>query len=289
MSYQEKGIKVFEPEKWPFPVSPVFSDLTERPDLAVEFTKKFPKISFAKFAIADGNILIQDCTPGLNREESDKVNASIKSKLNTEGSVVTFQVVDGLTATGDMVKALPPKRQDGTLILFPGNGALAVKEYLQVVKPELAEGLVVPVQRTAMGKGKFKITVEIPKELPEKVSNILVIDDVVASGQTAGAVTCALVKEFGVLPPIRLACWLMLAAGRDPYYPTGLPYFNSVSTAYIIKGNGVSRPPTNSLSCLLDQTGRYDRTKQEYINRYLPGASQVLDKIKGLIYKGDIL
>lgn len=112
-------------------------------------------------------------------------------------------------------------------------------------------------------------------------SDILVIDDVVASGQTAEAVACALAKKLGPLPPLELACWLMLD-NRDSYYPAGLPYFRRAYSSLIVKGNNVAKPPVNSLSCLLDDSGRYDGIKRSYVQRYLQNEEK-LAKLKSII------
>jgi len=278
MTYLEKGKRTYNPEEWPFPVAAEFSDLTERPDFAVEFRRKFPGIKFNSFVIADGNILIQDYTPNLTAETNRRATCLIKKELNTPESLITFQVVDGLTATQNLVATLPQKRWDNTLILFPGNGALSVRKYLRVIEPKLSEGLFVSTQRRMIGKGKFEVSVDLPNNLPKSFSDILVIDDVVASGQTAETVAASLAKKLGILPPINLASWVVLN-NRDSYYPAGLPYFKSLSASFIVKGNGVSKPPINSLSCLLGGAERYDRIKREYVVRYLKN-EKALNKIK---------
>lgn len=266
MTYLEKGKQVYTSEEWLFPVPASFSDLAERPDLAVEFRQKFPKISFDKFVLADGNILIQDSTSSLGPKENKKVNDLIRKELNTDKSLVTFQIVDGLTATQNLATIFPQKEWDNTLILFPGNGALSVREYLRIVKPELSRGLFIPVQRKMVGKGKFTISVNLPDQLPQGFSDILLIDDVVASGQTAETVAGSLARKLGILPPINLASWVTLE-NRNSSYPVGLPYFRSVFTSFIVKGNGVLRPPINSLSCLIGGAKRYDKIDENMLDR----------------------
>lgn len=250
----------------------------------MEFKQKFPEINFGGFYLADGNIIIQDCTPETDILENERTNFLIKTWLNSEESLVTFQVVDAFKATERLLKLLARKRKKNSLVLFPGNGALSVKKYLSALGSEFANGVYVPVSRTMVDKGKFKVYVDLP-DLPRDFSEILLIDDVVASGQTSTTVASALARKIGILPPIDLACWLTLD-NRDPYYSAGLPYFRSVFTSSVIKGNNVSKPSINSLSCLLDQTGRYDRVKQEYTRRYLPNGEKILDNIKNLVTKG---
>lgn len=246
----------------------------------MEFKKSFPKINFGGFYVADGNIIIQDCTPETDISENERIDYLIKTWLNSEESLVTFQLVDALKATEKLLKLLARKRKENTLVLFPGNGALSVKKYLSTLGSEFANGVYIPVSRTMIDKGKFKVLVDLP-DLPKNFSKILLIDDVVASGQTAATVVSTLSRRIGILPPIDLACWLILDS-RDPYYPAGLPYFRSVFTSLVIRGNNVSKPPINSLSCLIDQTGRYDIVKRKYVEKYFKD-TQVSNKLLNLI------
>lgn len=253
----------------------------------MEFRRRFPKIKFGKFYVADGNVLIQDCSPGVNIQDNERINSLINEQLNSEGSLATFQIVDANEASKKLLQLLSRKRNKNSLVLFPGNGALSVKKYLSALDSEYANGVYIPVSRTMIDKGKFEVYVKIP-DLPKGFSEILLIDDVVASGQTSTAIVKELAKKTGTLPPIDLACWLTLD-NRDPYYSAGLPYFRSVFASLVVKGNNVSKPAINSLSCLLDQTGRYDRVKQEYTRRYLPNGEKIIEDIRNLVNKGGVL
>lgn len=279
MTYQEKGKTIYNSEEWSFPIPAQMSGLAERLDFAVAFKELYPEIKFGRFYLSDGNILIQDCSPNVPASDNDRLNQEINQTLNTE-SKVTFQIVDGLEATQELLRLLKPDKLKNTLVVYPGNGALAVKKYLTSLAPDIFEGVYVPTYREMINKGKFNISVDLPDELPHNFSRILVVDDVVASGQTARAIACALARKLGNLPPVNLACWLMLDK-QDQYYPAGLPYYQSVYSAYILKGNGVSRPPINSLSCLLSDEGKYETVKKAYLDRYL-GSGQTLEKIKDL-------
>lgn len=257
------------------------SDLTERPDLGKIFKKDFPGISFGKFVVADGNIIIQDCTPRLAPKDNLEATKSIRETLNQEDSMVTFQIVDGLSATQQLVGIIPKSTYENALIIFPGNGALSVREYLKITKPELTEGITVPARRTMIDKGKFEVWVDLPDNLPEGFSKILIIDDVVASGKTVNTLLLALARRIGILPPVNLACWLILAA-RDQDYRTGFSSIENVYASLVVKGNGVPNPPINSSSCLLDETGRYDTVKENYIKRYFQG-DDILKRLRKIV------
>jgi len=233
----------------------------------------------------DGNIIIQDTTTNLNPDANETVNNEIRKLMNSD-SFATFQVVDGLKETQDLVRALSRKKLNKTLILYPGNGALSVRNYIAQVKPDFPEGIPIPVQRVKLGKGDFKVNVDLPKNLPDDYdfSDILIIDDVIATGQTVMAVIYALARRIGIMPKVYLASWLVLD-NRDPYYPNRLSYFQSVYASIAVRGSIFPNPPINSLSCLLDETGRYDRAKQEYTTKYIPNP-EILPKLKKLV-KGE--
>lgn len=280
-----KGRKIYNPTEWDFPVGPEFTDLAERPDLTPILKSRFPNLYPRRVAIVDGNIIIQDCTPNLDVQETNKINDAIRKLLNSD-SLATFQVVDGRKATQDLVKALSRRKLDKTLILYPGNGALSVRNYIAQVKPDFPEGVPIPVQRVKIGKGDFKVNVDLPKNLPYDYdfSDILIVDDVVATGQTAMAIVYALARRIGIMPKLYLASWLVLD-NRDPYYPNRLSNFQSVYASLAVRGSIFPNPPINSLSCLLDETGRYDWVKQDYAAKYIKNP-EILKTLKKIV-KGE--
>jgi len=257
MTYQEKFRKIFDAEEWSFSVPPQLSGLTPRPDLGVEYKKEFPMVTFEKFVVADGNILIQDITPNLGKSGSEQITKALQERLNNPNSPVTFQVADAFLATEELVRLIGPIDARRTLIIYPGNGAKTVKDYLQKSGVDTFQGLVVPTQRISLGKGRFEISIGLPLSLPEKPEEILVIDDVVASGQTCRELACVLARRYGYLPKMKLACWLMLSSAELSYY------YDNVFSYTVVKPNYVQRPPINSLSCLLSPDSKYDRIKQQ--------------------------
>lgn len=263
MTYLEKMRKIYGAEEWTFPVPPELSGLTNRPDLGVEYRKEYPEVKFSESALCDGNILIQDCTPRFPEKLNVSANEKISLLLNCPESRVTFQIIDALAATKTLAELVGQVNTSQTLVLYPGNGALSVLNYLINFEEAFSEGIKVPVTRCFLGKGKYKILVDLPQNLPRNFEEILVIDDVVASGQTVRELACALSRRYGMLPKMRLACWLILSTAEFR------PYYDEVFTSWIIKGNYTSRPPINSLSCLLESQEKYDQVKVNYVSKYL--------------------
>jgi len=276
MTYQEKLRKIFDAEEWAFSVPPQLSGLTPRPDLGVEYKAKFPMVTFGKFVLADGNILIQDSTPNFDRPESEQIAKTLQERLNNQSSPVTFQVVNAYSATEELARLIGPIDIDRTLIIYPGNGAKTVKDYMQELGLDIAKGITVPARRVSLGKGKFEISIDFPLSLPEKPKEVLVIDDVVASGQTCRELACALMRRYGTLPKMKLASWVMLSSAEFS------SYYDNVFSSIVVKPNYVQRPPINSLSCLLSPESKYDRIKQQYSARYLRN-SVSLDELEKLV------
>jgi hypothetical protein len=249
--------------------------------LKPSFENSFPNFTFENFAVVDGNVLIQDCLPEIPESKAQATNNKINQLLNSKESKVTFQLVDGNTMTSQLLELIERIDLNKHLILFPGNGAMAVKKYLESVKPDFSTGINFPVSRVSLGKGRYQIDVRLPRILPSGFSKILIIDDVIASGLTMKAVISALSKKLGVLPPTSIATWMMLSVADIPdnYYQAGYAVWG-------LKGNACSRPPINSLSCFLDETEKYKLVQLEYGKKFFID-QKTLDQIRAIIKGGE--
>jgi hypoxanthine phosphoribosyltransferase len=167
-----------------------------------------------------------------------------------------------------------------TLVVFPGNGAKIVKDYTVNLNLDIARGIEIPTKRVETRNGQFKIAFELPDSLSPRPEEILVVDDVVASGQTCRELACALARKYGILPKMKIACWLMLSNSQF------LPYYEQVYSSMIVKPSSiVSRPPINSLSCLLSSEDKYNEAKRQYFSKYFKNSIS-FEQLKQLVMKG---
>lgn len=247
--------------------SPEFSDIGENVSVAEKFRINWPAVIFNKACLADGAVLIQDIPSLAKLTESAK-------RLN-EISNITLHVVDGLSLTQDMLNLI---NKLGVLnadpfIIYPGNGATSVRKFLALIddKRFLINSVYLPTQRTMMRKGEFQLDVDY-SSLPQGIDTetVLIIDDVVASGQTAQTIAFEIKTRF---PEARcvLAAWLFLIPTKpeNKKSASGIAGIDQTIASIVLKGNIVSRPPINSLSCFKRSGNKYDEMKTKFIKKYI--------------------
>lgn len=258
---------IFDADEVPF-LKPAmdYSDLGESISVSEKFKTKWPSIAFSRACLADGAILIQDITPNAALTQAAK-------RLN-EISNITLQVVDGLSLTKDMVTLI--KRSgvlsDSPLIIYPGNGSQSVRRYLISADKQFALNSVgLPTQRTMIGNGKFDLTVDY-SPLPQDINTgtVLIIDDVVASGQTAQSIATELKKRFLSIRCI-LATWLFVIPTKpeNKNSDSGIQDVDQALSSIVLKGNLTSRPPINSLSCFIRNENQYEKMKVNFLKKYI--------------------
>ena len=144
--------------------------------------------------------------------------------------------------------------------------------------------LFLPAQRTLIKPGQFDLKVDF-SSLPDQLSStwVVIVDDVVATGQTASTIALYLKKTY---PGIRcaLATWLMVEPRQDNSN-SGIQGIDYVFADYIVRGNYTRQPPINSLSCLIRNYGKYDSVKKAFIEKYIRNAdqfNQVISSIGGV-------
>lgn len=280
---------VFDTEEVPFfTVSSDLSDLSENPSVAKDFNQRYPRIVFDRACVVDGVVLIQDLDPA--NQNTDTIDE--KARNLNDLSKITLQVVNGRKLSEDLLRLLSEEKipLDQTLIIFPGNGARVVSDYLQNIAPELnfKNAIYLSTERKMTKPGSFRLSVDY-SSLPQgtKAKTAVIIDDVVASGQTVQKIIGDL--RFRI-PDIRnyiVAAWVFL----DPSNPenkdsaSGILGVSKTFTSLILKGNYVARPPINSLSCLIRSEQRYEEMKNVYVTKYIRSADKfqkALEEIKRL-------
>lgn len=145
-----------------------------------------------------------------------------------------------------------------------------------------------PTQRLMLSPGKFQINIDL-SAISQGVESdcAFIVDDVVASGQTAVTIAEG-IKRLKPGLPCFMVSWLFLRPSEklNQRSPSGLSSFEKAFCALALKGNYVSRPPINSLSCFLREDPKGQEVKSGYFQKYVtdPEAFQEqLEKIRSLL------
>lgn len=281
------GNVVFSADQAPsFSVAPEFSDLGESPSVAQDFTRRYPKIGFDKACLVDGVVLIQDIDVESCLDSAEK---SKELDRQTRGlnrfSEITLQIVSGLELTQSLLKFFSnPKNRiplDDALIIFPGNGARVASDYMRTLFPQFnpENAVYLPTERKMIRPGSFSLNIDcstLPKTAPFRTA--VIIDDVVASGQTGQRVAFLLKIRLGIKKVI-LATWLFVypSSPENKEAPSGIEDVDQTFASIVLKGNYMSRPPINSLSCFFRDENKYEEMKRRYMERYITGPERFQD------------
>lgn len=275
---------VFEAKETPFfSVKPELSSLAQNEFVKNQFESTFPLLSFEKACLADGAILIQDTTPSINRSDFIALVEDLNNASN-----ITMQVVDAEALSSDLSNQLVTQNLlfPDQVILVPGNGAKGVFEQLQRTNSDVPGNIyTLPTQRTLIKPGKFDIDINF-SSLPKvsELSSVLIIDDVVASGQTANTIAEELLYRNPELE-INIGTWIYLWPNdiANKKTPSGIKNVTATSASIALKGNYYGRPPINSLSCLLQDDPLSQQKTDTYISKYANDPllfRQILTKLK---------
>ena len=242
------------------------SDLGENISISEKFKTNWPAITFSKACLVDGAVLIQDITPNGTLTQATK-------RLN-EISSITLQVVDGISLAKDMIALIEKSGvlNKSPLIIYPGNGAQSVKGFITSLDKRFTINTVnLPTQRTMIRNGEFDLAVNY-SSLPQNINTdtVLIIDDVVASGQTAQTISTQLKLRFPNIKCV-LAAWLFLVPKKpeNKTSPSGICGVDKTIASTVLKGNLTSRPPINSLSCFIRSENQYDEMKANFLKKYI--------------------
>lgn len=278
---RDKSI-VFEARELPFfRVPPDLSDLGRSSTMEQELQQRYPNLIFRLGCIVDGAVLISDLlafTQTFDFETGDTL-FNLARELNITSNI-TLQVVDGALANDFLLGTLckPALRTAKPLFVFPGEGAMIVNEYVRRQEPavydlyDIDNAVYLPCERRMLRKGKFDIEVDyspLPKNLNTRT--VVIIDDVIATGQTIQTITEEIRKRYGEVNIVALS-WFFLepTVKENRESPSGIKGVNLTITNFALRGNYLARPPINSLSCFLrEDVERYETVKQSFIERYI--------------------
>lgn len=294
------GNVVFNTDQAPFfSVAPELSDLGENLSVAQDFTQQYPKIFFDKACLVDGAVLIQDINARscLNSAKKPKELARQAQELN-KFSKITLQVVNGLELTQSLLKFFSnPKNRislEDALIVFPGNGAQVVSDYMRTLLPQFnpRNAVYLPTERTMIKPGNFNLNIDcstLPKNTVSRTA--VIIDDVVASGQTGQRVAFLLKSRFGI-KKVLMATWLFAypSSPENKEASSGIEGVDQTFTSIVLKGNYMTRPPINSLSCFFRDEQKYQNMKESYLLKYVKNPTEflmTLERMKKLARKGE--
>lgn len=258
---------IFDATQMPFlKPSSGLSDLGENISIAERFKNNWPAITFSKACLVDGAVLIQDIIPNTELTQATK-------RLN-EISNITLQVVDGMSLTKDIATLIEKSGvlDANPLIIYPGNGAQSVRDFITSFDKGFNNNAIgLPTERTMIRNGEFRLGVDY-SSLPQRIDTgtVLIIDDVVASGQTAQTIALEIKTRF---PEVRcvLATWLFLMPTKpeNKNSVSGISGVDQTITSIALKGNNTARPPINSLSCFKRSENKYEAMKANFFNKYI--------------------
>jgi len=275
---------VFDARELPFfRVKPDLSDLGQNSRVEQELTERYPKLLFNLACVVDGAVLINDLlafTPLFDFSTGNTI-FNMARELNTT-SAITLQVVDGALANDFLLSTLATpafKMGPKPLIVFPGEGARIVSEYMRRQEPgiydlfDMENAVYLNCKRTMRRKGVFDIAVD-PSALPENFrgGNVLIIDDVIASGQTIQAVAGKVREKYGKIN-IAAATWFFVEPSikQNKESPSGIEGIDLTIASFALRGNYMRRPPINSLSCFIreGENPNYSEVKAGFIEKYI--------------------
>lgn len=164
-------------------------------------------------------------------------------------------------------KHLPP---DNTLFLIPGNGARDVAKDLRPLLEGWSTTCLVATRHWVPGDApRASVNRVYPKGFLLEFTDVVVIDDVVASGATIQAIKR--VNE----PWMPGTCWHILTWVRQR--SSDVTGFASIFASVEVGEKNGRRPPINSLSTLLDRPD----VAESYATRNFAGrASTFLDQLR---------
>lgn len=164
-----------------------------------------------------------------------------------------------------------------TAVLLPGNGSQSMLAFFDApTKSSLksAPAISFPCQRDFNGSAFTGISMDLPNQLVGNIqegaySQVLVIDDVCARGNTIQAIKKGILSELEPpLPPLvwKAIFWLN-------YYKSNTQGFACQAAIDYKSEPGSNRGlvPVNSLSTLLEDSGKGSNVRASYANKYFPG------------------
>lgn len=271
---------VFDARDLPFfRVRPDLSDLGISPKLEAKLQQDFPQLRFNRGCIVDGAVLIADVlafTPDFNADLGTAVY-NLATELNTT-SAITLQVVDGALVNDFLLRnlILPTFRATKPTIIFPGEGARIVSEYMKRQEPaiydmyDMERAIYLPCERTMLAKGKFDLVVDY-SALPEnlKTQAVVIIDDVIASGQTMQTIAQEVRSRYPNTNIIAASWFLVEPTQKE--IPSGIPGVDLTIASFVLRGNYTARPPINSLSCFIRdrEKPKYMQVKTAFVEKYI--------------------
>ncbi|CAN5188809.1 hypothetical protein BH09PAT1_BH09PAT1_7630 [soil metagenome] len=276
---------VYEGAETPFfSVSPELSGLADNYYVADYFTSRYDKLKFSRACLVDGGIIIQN----IPSQQPDRF-LDAAQQLNLASSI-TMQVVDTRNVTRDIFSLLEESSRISpeTLLVFPGNGSQDILRLMGEADIELplVDTVNLKTERTMIRNGDFSLSVDYTPLPDKKYKNAVIIDDVVASGQTAQEIAYDLRSYYPGIS-VDVATWLMLPPSNslNKTIPSGIANVDRTFAGIVVKGNYVSRPPINSLSMFLDDS-EMSLKEAIYRNKYIKDQlqfNQTIEKLRGLL------
>lgn len=235
-----------------------------------ELLKKLhPNLKYAEFKTVTSPVILLDI--GLNEMCVDQLNKTVTANGQT------LEILEGskLIKTVERIIQKLYKEDEETIFIFPGRGSKYILDNSKVcgrlkIKDVHAERIWIPGENPLLRIGQ----VEGPPFLDTKTRTIVVVDDVVASGQTMRQLRLRNSFKFSANPT-----WVGVSlASRFPEMNTksGIIGYEQTYTGCILTKTDGRKPPINSMSTLIKQP----EIAQDYASRNLKNPKDFMSLIK---------
>lgn len=244
--------------------------------------EKFPNLQYSEFRVLDNQqerLAIDDLSyknpllRSLYQKLAETLTLSCRGFINVLGAEelsVSFN-----NQLEELLARLNPKR---SVLIFPGNGAKAVKDLLPKTVPDYFTCISLETCRQLapdMSVDRVEVLTSrssVQKLLPPKLTTCVIIDDVFASGSTAQTVR----KFFdqGSAFEWFAGGWMSLSPlqakdrKKPDDYQSSLPGFQRLITSIVYQGiTGI--PANNSLSSFAENDKKSELVIEGYRRRYV--------------------
>ena len=241
-----------------------------------ELKSKFPSLVFGRYLFAEGRIII------LDQEIPQEIQSKLSSLKTKDGKETLLMKTQEIAA--DLDALLKQGLSEiinirDTLFVFPGNGAKKVRElskihigYLQT--EVFAKRFWKPGNEPIVTVGTITPPVGTPKR---KIKTIIVLDDVISSGQTFFKLYEKNFDRFKTSCTWFGGCWFAQVPRMERTI-SGITGYQKIITAIVVEGPQGKRVPLNSLSTLVLES----EIAKSYAQRHFQDPVEFLEIIQKL-------
>jgi hypothetical protein len=219
----------------------------------------------------DVNILINDVY--LDKGTQQQISSFINKR-------VVWLQADELTPP---VQTQIDSLDDGTIIIFPKNGGLKVKDNLNANGRTTCS---IRVSRKPEDLAYGRIVSETEQLLDWiqtlKPQSLQIVDDVVATGATVREIKRTTEQAVNTTFAWAVTCWLMRYPEKTNLTPSGIYTFDQATAALVYAGQSGRHTPVNSVSTWIQDEEKGETVLKGYARKYTLSPQAFVDFINQL-------